>query len=32
MTGDHVATWVRPDGSVHDIGSTADRAQDGLGR
>lgn len=29
MTPDRVATWVRPDGSVHWMGSTLDRLQEG---
>jgi hypothetical protein len=30
MTADRVATWVRPDGSIHHIGSTIDRAPNGV--
>jgi hypothetical protein len=30
MTPDRVATWVRPDGSIHHVGSTIDRAPGGV--
>jgi hypothetical protein len=30
MTADRVATWSRPDGAVYHVGSTIDRARDGV--
>lgn len=30
MTPDRVATWVRPDGTIHHVGSTIDRAPGGV--
>lgn len=32
MTPDRVATWARPDGSIHHIGSTIDRAPKGVAK
>jgi hypothetical protein len=32
MTADRVVTWIRPDGTVHHVGSTIDRAPRGVAR
>ena len=31
MTPDRVATWIRPDGSIHHVGRTIDRVPGGMG-